>query len=341
MIRFRTLSYGLFFTTACLLTACDNGASSPNGEASAKAEAKEAQTAAPPPSAAETAPSAAPSEDPAAAAAASAEEEKATAGVRSYHRHHHGGVGMFVHMAIDTLGVPDDKKADLEKIQTDLHKSMAPVHDAEREVLTILADGVAAGKVDEGKLKPAVAKEEAAASAAHEKEAEALEKLHAALTPEQRAALVDKVNAHVEIWQKSAGEEYGNKEKGGRLAELRDELGLSTEQEDKISDALKKDAPAKVDPAKVEAHVKAFTEAFSQDKFDAKSLTTAKEADAYVAKHGTERLVRFYSIVTPILTPEQRTKLADRLRERAEDHGGKADHEARGDEKAKHEKKAK
>ncbi len=340
MKRFRTLSCGLVLTTACLLTACDNGTPSPNVEASAKPEAKEAQTAAPPPSAAETAPSAAPSEDPAAAAAASAEEDKATAGVRSYHRHHHGGVGMFIHMAIDTLGV-DDKKADLEKIQADLHKSMAPVHEAEREVLTILADGVAAGKIDEGKLKPAVAKEEAAATAAHEKEAEVLEKLHAALTPEQRAALVDKVNAHVEIWKKSAHEEYGNKEKGGRLAELGDELGLSTEQVDKISEALKKDAPAKPDPAKLEAHVKAFTEAFSQEKFDAKSLTTAKEADAYVAKHGTARLVRFYGIVTPILTPEQRTKLAERLRERAEGHGGKADHEEGREEKAQHEKKAK
>ena len=51
--------------------------------------------------------------------------------------------------------------------------------------------------------------------------------------------------------------------------------------------------------------------------------------------------MRFYSIVTPILTPEQRAKLADRLRERAEDHGGKADREERGDEKTKHEKKAK
>jgi Spy/CpxP family protein refolding chaperone len=341
MIRIRTLSCGLVLTTACLLTACDNGAPSPNAEASAKAEAKETQTAAPPPTAAETAPSAAPSEDPAAAAAASAEEDNATAGVRSYHRHHHGGVGMFIHMAIDTLGV-DDKKADLEKIQADLHESMAPVHEAEREVLTILADGVAAGKIDEGKVKPAVAKEHAAASAAHEKETEALEKLHAALTPEQRAALVDKVNAHVEIWSKSAHEEYGNKEKGGRLAELSDELGLSPEQVDKISEALKKDAPAKADPAKLEAHIKAFSEAFSQEKFDAKSLTSAKDADAYIAKHGAERLVRFYSIVTPLLTPEQRTKLADRLRERAEGHGGKAHHEeGGGEEKAKHEKKAK
>ncbi len=179
------------------------------------------------------------------------------------------------------------------------------------------------------------------AAAAHEKETEALEKLHAALTPEQRAALVDKVNAHVEIWKKGAHEEYGNKEKGGRLAELGDELGLSTEQVDKISEALKKDAPPKPDPAKLEAHVKAFTEAFSQEKFDAKSLTTAKEADAYVAKHGTERLVRFYSIVTPILTPEQRTKLAEQLRQRAEGHGAKAGHEEGGEEKAKHEKKAK
>ena len=38
-----------------------------------------------------------------------------------------------------------------------------------------------------------------------------------------------------------------------------------------------------------------------------------------MAAWGVTRMVRFYEIVTPLLTPEQRTKLAEHLRERLKD----------------------
>ena len=65
--------------------------------------------------------------------------------------------------------------------------------------------------------------------------------------------------------------------------------------------------------------MKAFETAFVAETFDAKTLGTANAANAYISKRGTERTVRFYEIVTPLLTPEQRTKLAERLRERLKD----------------------
>lgn len=227
---------------------------------------------------------------------------------------------MFIHMAIDTLGVAPEKKAALEKIQADLHAKMAPSRDAGRNVLQVLADGAAAGKLDDAKLDAALKKQEAESAKVQDATADALNQLHAALSPEERAALVDKVKAHVEVWKKAVhDDEPGGKEKEGHLAKLGKDLNLTADQIDKISAALKKDAPAKPDPAKLDAHIKAFETAFVADKFDAKSLATGKDANAHISKFGTARIVRFYKIVIPLLTPDQQKKLADHLRERLND----------------------
>ena len=54
----------------------------------------------------------------------------------------------FISMAVDTLGLDAAKKGQLEKIQSDLQAKMAPARDAERDLMSTLADGVAAGKID-------------------------------------------------------------------------------------------------------------------------------------------------------------------------------------------------
>jgi len=320
MRQMRVVSCGLVLA-ATLVAACDKAGDSTPAATSAAVTASAAPSAAAAASA-----SAEPAEDPAAAAAAAAEEEKATASLRHHHRHHHhGGVAMFVHMAIDSLGVAPEKKAQIEKIQADLLASMAPSREAGRNVLSLVADGVAAGKIDSAKVDAAVAKQETASGAVHAASVEALNQLHAALSPAERAALVDKVRAHAEVWKKlSDDEEYGAKDKTTRLGALAEELSLTPDQVEKISAALKKDAPAKPDTAALDAHVNAFGTAFVADTFDAKTLTTANAANAHISKHGTGRLVRFYKIVTPLLTPEQRTKLAEHLRERlADPHAAK------------------
>ncbi|APR81013.1 Hypothetical protein A7982_06360 [Minicystis rosea] len=273
-------------------------------------------------SAASDAPSASASAVPTADPAAAAEEEEAGKHLRHHHRHHHhGGVAMFIHMALDTLGLPDEKKAQVEKIQGELREKTASSREAGRNVLTILADGVAAGKIDNAKLDAAIAKQEAAAAAVHDGTAAALNQLHAALSPAERAALVEKVQAHISVWKKVTHEEAeGSKEKHSRLDHLATQLSLTPEQVDKISEALKKDAPAAApDAAALDTHIKAFETAFVAETFDAKTLATAKAASTHVSKHGTARTARFYKIVTPLLTPEQRTKLAEHLRERLTD----------------------
>jgi Spy/CpxP family protein refolding chaperone len=230
---------------------------------------------------------------------------------------------MFISMAIDTLGLDPAKKAQVEKIQTDLHAKMAPARDAERDLLSTIADGIAAGKIDSAKVDAAVAKVGTASAGIHAATNDAVTQLHDALAPVERAALVDKVKAHWEVWRKvNADEKAASKEKGSHLAKLTELLALTPDQVDKITTALSADVPTtpQNDPKAVDAYIQAFGTAFVADKFDPKSLsTTANAAAGHVARHGGARLARFYEAVTPVLTPEQRAKLSAHLRERLSD----------------------
>jgi Spy/CpxP family protein refolding chaperone len=249
-------------------------------------------------------------------------EDEAAEQLRVHHRHHHhGGVAMFVHMAIDTLGVAPEKKAQLDKIQSDLHTAMGPARDASKNVMSILADGVAAGNVDKGKVDAAVAKEQAAVAQVHGAAADALNALHAALSPAERQTLADKVEAHAAVWKKVNAEEgVGSKDKGSRLEHMQRTLGLSSDQVDKISAALQKPTTPKPDTTAMDGYVAAFVKAFPGDTFDAKTFNQANAANSAMAKHGIARMVTFYETVTPVLTADQRTKLADHLRQRMNDH---------------------
>ena len=74
----------------------------------------------------------------------------------------------------------------------------------------------------------------------------------------------------------------------------------------------------KFDRAEAEEHMRAFAAAFARDTFDAKLLVTGGGAlDGHMATWGMTRTVQFYQAALAVLTPEQRTKLADRIRHHA------------------------
>jgi Spy/CpxP family protein refolding chaperone len=134
---------------------------------------------------------------PALAPTSSQADDDAAADVTEHHRHHHhGGVTMFIAMSLDTLAASPEQRAAIERIQGDLFQEMEPARAAEAAVLQTLADGIAAGTIDATKVNAALAQLTAASSSLHDAAAEALNQLHAVLTPEERAALVDKVEAH-------------------------------------------------------------------------------------------------------------------------------------------------
>jgi Spy/CpxP family protein refolding chaperone len=247
-------------------------------------------------------------------------DDPAAVELREHHRHHHhGGITQFIAMSLDTLGADDAKRAQIEKIQADLRQCMAPAHEIDKALLGTFADGIAAGQIDEAKVNASIAQLETAATGAHDCSVLALNSLHALLSPAERSALVDKVEAHWQVWRETNHEaQPGGTEKGGRLKDLTDELSLSPEQVEKISAALHaahEGHPVNFDPARAQEHIQAFITAFAADTFDAKTVTV--NANALVATHGARRMAFFYETVTPMLTPEQRAMLADHLRQHA------------------------
>jgi len=311
---------GLILVTGLVLAGCNNGSASGGSAPSVSSGSPSTSSATGAmPSASSAASSAASAQAPSAAA-----DEVASDELHEYHRHHHhGGVTMFISMAIDTLGLEPTKKAQVEKIQSDLNAKMAPARDAEHDLLSTIADGIAAGKIDTAKVDAAVGKVGTASAGIHMATTDALTQLHDALAPVERAALVDKVKAHWEVWQKvNAEEKAGSKEKGTHLARLTELLGLTPTQVDQITKALSADVPVtpQTDPKAADAYVQAFAAAFVADRFDPKAIAApATAAAGHIARYGGARMARFFEAVTPVLTPDQRTKLAAHLRERLED----------------------
>ncbi len=246
-------------------------------------------------------------------------DDQAAAELKEHHRHHHqGGVTQFIAMSLDTLGATDSKLPKIEKIQTDLHACMAPAARIEKTLHVTMADGIAAGNIDGAKVNATIAQLSAAAGPVHDCSAAALNELHAILSSTERWELVEKVQAHWEIWRQVDHEaEASGRESGGWLAELTKELSLTQGQVDKISAALHKAFATlgKFDRKKVDANVQAFAAAFVRESFDAKSITA--DATSRLAAQGAKRMAIFYETVTPLLNSEQRATLAEHLRQHA------------------------
>ena len=258
---------------------------------------------------------------PPATAERAADVDDVAAGLMEHHRHHHhGGVTLIIALSLDTLGVSPEQRTQVEKIRRDLLARMEPARVAEQRLATTLADGVAAADLDAAKVDAAIAQVTDAAARVHDASTDALNELHAVLTPPERAALVEKVEAHWAVWQKANAEETdpANPERG-RLAMLATDLGLTPDQVDKIRASLGEGMKAvpRLEPQEITAHLRTFGDAFRSDKFDARVFTTANSANRHLAGWGAAHLAHFVEAVSPVLTPDQRTEYAQRLREHA------------------------
>jgi len=255
------------------------------------------------------------------AVAVAAASDEATAGLIEHHRyHHHGGVTLFIAMSLDTLGVLPEEKAAIEKIRTRLHDAMNPALAAEQSLVVALADGLDVGTIDIARVDADVAQVAAAASALAGASADALNDLHAILTPIERLALVEKVESHWVVWQQANSERGGSPNpEPDHVESVATDLGLTPDQVGRIRGGLGEEIkPAfRFSVQEVKTNIRAFGDAFESERFDARSLPGASEANDHVAGWGASHLARFVETVNPVLTQEQRVMFAQRVREHA------------------------
>ena len=296
-------------------SASSSGGATPGTSASAVATASAA------PSASTTSAEA----DAASSAAQTAEDEEVNDELMAHHRHHHQGLAGFVMWAVDTLGVAPDQQAAIDGIRKDFRTKLKPLHDANVVVINLLADGITSGNIDKAKVDAAVAKAGTASGTVQAATVDVLNQLHKVLRPEQRTALVDKVDAQWATWREANDPGSDAMKHDRHIAHLAKEIGLTSDQVDKLKAALDatKDAKKTYDPAAADAYVKAFDTSFVTDTFDAKKLPAAGPESSRLVAWGAEHMAWFYEALSPILTADQRPKVADKLRQRAAGQDGK------------------
>ena len=282
----------------------------------------------------------------------------------------HGGPGAMLFKAARALDLKDDQKAKVDAAEKSAHSGGHGGHgggaagdagpaaaagdaggaggaatdamkDAAKGLHTELIAEVKAGKIENAKLEPHYAAIEKVSAGMHQKEADALGALHAALDPTQRKAVTAAVRAKAEEWEdkREDMEERKNEhmnnlvDAGGSdagfalgstkrsLDRLTRGLELDAEQQKKLDAiATKEDANKanRPDPDEMKKRMEALLVAFEKDTFDAKKLELF---DAKKARGPMEHETKLLTQLLPILKPEQREKLASKMEKGPNPHG--------------------
>jgi Spy/CpxP family protein refolding chaperone len=258
---------------------------------------------------------------PAAAPTETASRYEAATDLAEHDSHHHcGGLAMLVAMSLESLGGDPGQQLAIDDIRGDLYRRMEPARTAEQALLQALADGVVADFIDPARVEDALARLASTTTGLSETFTADLNQLHSILKPEQRAALVDKVEAHWLVWQHANGEDSTGTQRRPRLDRLTAELSLTPAQVEKVRSALdsaqERSRPMAFE--EVEARVRAFDTFRSGSSFDPSGLGSGGPS-AHLASWGAARMAYFFEALNPVLTSDQRTKLADILRAHARD----------------------
>jgi Spy/CpxP family protein refolding chaperone len=241
--------------------------------------------------------------------------------------------------AASSLDLKPEQKASLEKIATEMRDAdRASRGDVDgggaRTAMKLahneLLDGVRAGKIDSAKMAKHYEAMESAATARLDKDAEALNKLHATLDAGQRTAAVASVRA---VDEKRAARMKGRDQPDGgrpsvakmRLERYTRDLDLDADQQKKVQAILPKDDARALDAREqAKKHQEAVLAAFEAPTFDAKKLDSG---DAKKIRAPMEEQVKFLGQLLPILRTDQRDRLAKQM-DKSEAH---ARHRGMGD----------
>lgn len=201
---------------------------------------------------------------------------------------------------------------------------------ARKELLLLLADQVQAGAIDKAALAPKLAAATGPWQAAREQDRAALVALHGTLTPEQRSAFVEAFRPeHMHRGPGGHGRDraeqaHHQKGKHQHFGKILKELDLSADQKDKLKEVMrdelgkdnKRDMKERFMQRRSEG--KKALEAFKTDRFTGEGVFPAAADKPGGPEARLEKMLRIIEAATPILTPEQRTKAAAALRERAQ-----------------------
>jgi Spy/CpxP family protein refolding chaperone len=277
------------------------------------------------------------------AATASAEDARAPMqreGHRNGHHEgaHHGG-GRGIHHLVEGVNLRPEQREAVMRLQREAMNDHEAIENLTKPYRVELAREVRGGAFDRAlldKLIAATAGDIAALPPAH---AHLLAKLHSILDPAQRAQVADKLAKGPPMMgmgmgpggdhdHKGPGRRHGGKHEGGpgahRMEKFTEDLDLTPSQRDALmkamhdlKDAKKGDEDHAAMRAEMEARHKALAERFRKDTF---AVTEADKVPPAMATRPLSHLGEFAITATPILTVNQRQKLATHIEEGRHGH---------------------
>jgi Spy/CpxP family protein refolding chaperone len=272
-----------------------------------------------------------------AAAANAAIAPSASAHNQRPRRERNGAAGMLFHAAHD-LQLSDTQTATLDGIESKLEQGDGPPEEL-RTFQTDLVAGIRAGKMDKSKLQADIAAFDAASAAHDAKEVDAIASLWAALEPAQRTQLTTAVrakqqqreamiNAHTP--DAGAGFDAGAIDwSKKRLEKMTAQLGLDANQQKSVAAILPKEdwmnpTVMKAERDESNKRVDALLTAFEAPAFDGKKLDLS--GSPAKRREGLEKDAAFLGQLVPLLTPDQREKLAAQREHAGMRRGGMGGH---------------
>ena len=236
------------------------------------------------------------------------------------------------------------QRSEIEQMFTDAIARHEPVKKARADLALALAAQVDAGAVDKTALQPKIDAVGAEMSKVQDADIAAIERLHAILDADQRVALVDAVEAKflergaARVGAAQLGPQHidtdhaGPPGRGGMMMKWADDLKLTEDQRNKIRENMHTqfaaqagaddhDAPGPHGKGErhfgeMKEHFQKFKAAFESDHFVIAELMPKKDMQERAQKW-SGHMIDMVSVAVPVLTPEQRTLAATKIRERA------------------------
>jgi Spy/CpxP family protein refolding chaperone len=218
--------------------------------------------------------------------------------------------------ALGDVPLTAGQRAQIEQLATDAETRHADARTARQALMLALADQVQAGALDRPALQPKIDALAAALAKAQPADRASFEQLHAILSADQRTAFVDALEARFAEHKGKARESHPLKQWG-------DDLKLTADQREQIKTALhdrfaKSAHSGQPEQAWMEGfhHGQKVLTAFKQDRFVMDEVAPARDLSQAASKM-SDHFLGLAETVLPLLTAEQRSTLAAKLRERA------------------------
>jgi Spy/CpxP family protein refolding chaperone len=217
-----------------------------------------------------------------------------------------GGIVQFVDEALGGISLRPEQSEALKELGATLDAKVAPVDKAKRDLMEALADQIEAGRVDAKSLEPAIQRVDEAVQTASPAVHGALQKIHDTLDADQRKEFV-------EHFREKLNKMEVKTEPKAKVDEMAKKLDLTDDQKGKVRAILEQDMKPS---GEMHDRFGKLLDAFPSDKFSVDEVLPAGLAAGHVDKM-LHRMVGAASQVTAILSPEQRQKAAELLRQKA------------------------